>query len=585
MIFAYLLLVIIVVTFMIYRFYAGEIRQRSELLFRQATEDVALQIDGIFEEMDTLSTQLLSSETLQGIFLEASESDDELNYFDRHITEMRTAQDILWAFNSPKSRIYNISIFNDSDYLGLRFNPSVNRVKAVSALPAWDEISADEFYRILPPHMSYWDTINRKQVVSLYRPYVASDYGFSQLGTIEIEEDYAKIVKICENGVPETVGRIIILDHAGSLVYPAAEETLIGENLQDVLSSPDESIEIDGERYRMAQASLGWAPWEVVLLQEEEYFSDPLRQFIRNLILVISALTLLVFFVIILIVNAVTRPISKLVDEIDGYSLDQGEPRFHEYPVKEVSVIQSAFIRLISRLRESVDELMLAHETELNLRIMNLQAKINPHFLFNSLTAISSIGMEEGSDTVPVMCAQLSNLFRYTSSTTEKGATTLKDEVDNIELYMDFMKWRFEQDFQFSVETEGDLAQVPVPKLILQPLIENSFNHGFRQTLPPYRIDVTASAAAPDWSLTLRDNGGGFTDEKLSCLQKGIRTVDEIFSRGKDYQELKTNDQAILNIYIRLKLQYRGSLSMTIGNRPEGGALIRIDSSIGGGEL
>ena len=574
----YLFVVIVAVTYMIYNFYSGELMERSELFFQESSDDVAEKIDNMFDEMDTISTQLLSSENLQNMFFQANnEKYRNINYFEQDISRSKAAHDILWSINSPKFRIENISIFNNSSYIGLRFSPDRETIYNNYTQDIWNRENKKS-YGILKPHTSFWDFVNRELVVSLYRPYIATSFGFMNVGIIEIEESYRKISDICIHAIKDLGTEVIIYNSVNDQIYPQEQvsedfiETLMGKS-----RSENSVVTYKNSEYRVSYSNLEWADWTVAILQPEKYFIEPLKLFLNRLITVITVIALIILGLLILVVNTVTKPVYALIREIDCFELDNKIKKLNRYSVKEALHLQSAFIRLVNRLKESVDLLILANETELNLRIMNLQAKINPHFLFNSLTAISSVAMEEESIRVPVMCSQLSDLFRYTSRTENEQDTTLDDEIENIKLYMDFMQWRYEKDFNFEIKTDGDLKQHFVPKLILQPLVENSFTHGFKNSLPPYKIDVSVSSYETSWNFRFRDNGCGFSDEALEKIKNEIDIVDTIFKEQKNYKMLKANDKAIINIYIRLKLQYRTNIKMIISNNIKlGGAELEI---------
>lgn len=587
LIFLYQMILIVTATLMIYRFYSAELRQRSERSLSQASSGIASEIDDLFDAMDTLSTQLISSETLQELFYQAMEWEavSSSNYFDENIREQRIAHDILWAFNSPKAQIENINMFNARSYVGLRYSPTREKLEEIASDPRW-HIDAGVSYDVLPPHVSEWDAVNRKTVFSLFRRYVASDFGFLDLGIIEIEEDFQKIIDICTADVPVDGARILIYDSANRLIYPretdafARAVSVVGSSRNGL---PDTTMEIYEERYRLSEQELTWAPWHVVVLQSEKGFLQPLREFLLNLIVAMLLLSALLLGALVFIVSTVTKPISQLVGEIDGYDIGHGNPNFHQYNGKEVSAIQTSFEQLIRRLNDSAHQLVLAKETELNLRIMNLQAKIHPHFLFNALSAISSVAMEEDDMKVPVMCVQLADLFRYTSSDSQDENTTLADEIANIRLYMDFMKWRYDENFSYSLSEQGNLAGVKVPKLIFQPLVENSFAHGFQKSYPPFRIEGEVREQHGSWRIILSDNGGGFSTHALQRLRLATQQVDQIFASVGNYGELTAGDQAIANIYIRLKLIYRDALSISLGNTQDGGARVELTVEMGDG--
>lgn len=576
----YLLLVIILVTLLISATYMRDRRAQSELYVQQRINNAIELLDTVFYRMDTLATQLLASNTLQKMFFNANrESYADRNYFEHNLEQKKIAQDILWAFNSPNTQAQNVSIFSDSTYLGLRYTPTVSRTKEVSS---WDmyRVDEDQNFAILPPHQDYWGGIQEQKVFSLVRPFIGTNFGFIKLGTIEVMESASYLEEIFAITESETGLSFLVIDGEGNTIHATSErsrEDII--RLQEEQRTDTEQdivpIELSDGSYMLASGNLSSVGWNVFLIQPESLYNAPLRTLIFQLLALFLALTACIFIIMIIIVNRVTRPLEQLIDDIDSFSLYE-EPTIHECSLQEVSEIQQTFLRLVSRLRESADKLLIANETELNLRIMTLQAKINPHFLFNSLTAISAVASEEGAEKVPVMCRQLSELFRYTSSGNE-GETTLANEIDNVRTYMEFMTWRFEDFFSYSIDVRGDTSQIYVPKLILQPLVENAFTHGFKNAYPPYRIQITCNVASDGWYIRLEDNGAGFLPTVLSELNLLFQNIDQIIGNKLDYKELKAHDMALVNIYIRLRLQYKERFSLRITEaKPSRGSVVML---------
>ncbi len=581
----YLMIMFTTITVVAYGFYSEEIKDQSDKYFLEKINGTVEQLDNLIYRMDRVSSQLLASTTLQKMFFEASKAAyAEQNYFEHNIDDRKIAQDILWTFNSPKTSVENIHIYTNASYLGLRYNPSVAEVKAY-ALTNEVVYEAGRSYFLRGAHTDGMDQVNSLKVISLIRPFVATNYGFMDIGVIEVVEKYQDVIDACILGQNEQSLGMAVLDYNGQVIY-ASDEWIrtTSDEIFEVTRDNEQghllTLTMEAQDYRMAYRSLEEYPWYVVLLQSDEAFRQPFRSFMSQLLLGIGALSVLVFVAILLTVGSVTKPIQGLIGEIDGYNLRE-EPLMAHYQIKEVQTLQSAFIRLMKRLDDSVERLLVARETELNLRVMTLQSQINPHFLYNALNAISSVADDEGDEKVPLMCYQLSELFRYTSSDSE-ASTTLADEINHIQTYMDFAKWRYEEMFSYSLVCNGDMAKIKVPKLVLQPLVENAFTHAFKKIYPPYNLEISCHVNAKNWCFEVKDNGGGFEAKELKSLLMRMRHIDRILDEQLSYDMIKTDDKAILNIYIRLKLKYKHRLNISLGNRDEkSGAWFRIEVADG----
>ncbi len=577
LIFVYLSIVILWITIGVYQYYSKEIHKQSERYFIEKIDNYVEQVDNVLLMMDTVSAQLLSSNTLQAMFFEANKSTyRKKNYFEHNLEEKKIAQDILWGYNSPYSLVDNVNIYGASSYIGLRYSPSVEKIQSFRQFYTMG-MKMDEVKYVYRREGDPLDEVNQNPVISLIRPFIATNYGFVDIGKIEVQKNFSRIEAISYNE-PSSGFKTIIIDDEGGLIYSDFEQrdTLKGSEIMRKIKENAKNslfdLEVEQMQYSVAYSVIDRVGWNIILLQPKVIFLEPIHQMLQRLIGIILVITLIVFVILAIIAEGITRPLNCLVHTIDHLDLNS-IPRENRFKVVELERIQRAFIRLTTRLNDSAKQLVIANETELELRVMAMQAQINPHFLYNALTAISSVASDENNEKVPIMCYQLSEIFRYTS--TSSKTTTLQDEIQNIRNYMEFAKWRYEDNFSFSISETGALQNVELPRLILQPFVENCFSHGFQHVYPIYKIKVEVVVNKNGWSFTLCDNGSGFEKKVLEGLRVELKKIDMIFEKNNQYERLEANGKAILNVYIRLKLIYKSNIQFVIENAKQG-AIVQI---------
>lgn len=194
---------------------------------------------------------------------------------------------------------------------------------------------------------------------------------------------------------------------------------------------------------------------------------------------------------------------------------------------------------------------------------------MNPHFLYNTLAVIGSAGEEGGCENVSDMCLKLSDMLRYVTEY-ETVTVPLKDEIEHTKNYLSLMKSRYEDYFSYTIDVEKDLLNMPVPKLFIQPLAENCFKHGFKEKAPPWNISIKMRGVESVWTLEIKDNGTGISDEKIESISAQI---------SKAISEKKFNDTAglgIANTIIRLKMTHNEKIDYSITN--DNGMKIKIVS-------
>jgi LytS/YehU family sensor histidine kinase len=153
------------------------------------------------------------------------------------------------------------------------------------------------------------------------------------------------------------------------------------------------------------------------------------------------------------------------------------------------------------------------------LRLSLLKSQLQPHFLFNTLHAVSAMMHVDvnGADT---MISRLSQLLRMTLTNIGKDESTLAEELDFIRTYLDIERVRFGEKLEARIDAPAGTLDALVPTMVLQPLVENCIRHGISSRMPDGRIDIQARVAEDRLTLIVRDNGVGLSE--ATPLREGL---------------------------------------------------------------
>lgn len=209
----------------------------------------------------------------------------------------------------------------------------------------------------------------------------------------------------------------------------------------------------------------------------------------------------------------------------------------------------AAYIKAIEERQDRVQ--LLQKQAELDA----LQSQINPHFLYNTLDTIRGQALEEGCQIAPDMIEALSTLLRYTISHRD-DMVPLRQELRSIENYMKIQKFRFSNRFSYVTKIEddmNDLLALRIPKLTLQPLIENAIFHGIESLLSGGLIQVEIYTTQSRLVINVTDNGVGMDEEQLQRLREKLASssftpLAEASPRGSGL--------AITNVNARIQLLF-----------------------------
>ena len=190
--------------------------------------------------------------------------------------------------------------------------------------------------------------------------------------------------------------------------------------------------------------------------------------------------------------------------------------------------------------------------------IQNLQNQMNPHFLYNILENIRSESLLSGLESVASMAELLGDFYRYTISQ-EDNFVSLKEELDNAEVYFQIQRFRFSKKLELEVKVQEDLLSLKVPRILLQPILENSIVHGFEERETAGKVEISISRSNQHVYIRVSDNGIGIEEKKLKQLNEDLRNIRRGFQGGvvgKTGIDKTGMGVSLLNIQERIHLLY-----------------------------
>ena len=236
---------------------------------------------------------------------------------------------------------------------------------------------------------------------------------------------------------------------------------------------------------------------------------------------------------------------------------------------RETYELEQVFNHLMLRLRDSMTNELALREGALHAQLSALQTQINPHFIYNTLNIISAKSMESGNYEVIEICDQFAQILRYSTDTRSRTAT-MAEEIENVRSYLMLAKARYENNLEFTIDVPENLSSITVPKLTLQPLVENALTHGFNGQNELRRLAVTGRIENGQLILTIRDNGTGFSEEMLQSLNALIQEIE----KGRTTHEAASGHIGLVNTCLRLHYYSHGQMHISIRN--DGGAVISV---------
>lgn len=268
--------------------------------------------------------------------------------------------------------------------------------------------------------------------------------------------------------------------------------------------------------------------------------------------------------------KAISRPIRDLSEEMKTITLNEYSGSTLESREDEIGILQDSFNHMITRNKELIAQQYQAKLEKRNAQLRALQAQINPHFMYNTLQVIGGMALEKDAPEVYSVTLALSDILRY-SLNFSKEMVCLEEEVEYLKSYVMIQNERFGGKVQLKLELEPNTLKCLIPKLILQPLAENSFEHGLLNKAGDWLLTVESHITPEgDLLICIKDNGIGFDSERLAQIREKIE-LDTVKALNSG------SHIGLANVHARIKLRSaKEGHGVSIDSSPETGTTVSV---------
>jgi two-component system sensor histidine kinase YesM len=371
-----------------------------------------------------------------------------------------------------------------------------------------------------------------------------------------------------QKGIP---GTFMVLGNDGNVLVNSDPELTLqnsGLNLSmhqklknEKKQSGNFEIDIGGERYFAIYAISSNTLWNYVLLVPSMEIYGQIYDMKKYFILVMSAIMLLMIPVCFFITGFLYKPLEKLVLAMQEMEKGNLAIKIDDRRRDEYQKVYNGFNEMTRKLTSLLTDLSNEKVANKQLEINLLQAQINPHFLYNTLDSIYSIAILHKVDTISRMVAALSKFFRVSLSG-GKTDVLLSDCLDIVKSYLTIQNIRFDNKIKYTVSIADEYMQITVPKLLLQPIVENSVFHGIEQKKGYCHLDISCLPlpGRSDLQIFVKDDGIGIPENKLNLIRQSMSddTADAVDADGGG------ENYALKNLNRQLMMKYGKKYGLSI---------------------
>lgn len=276
--------------------------------------------------------------------------------------------------------------------------------------------------------------------------------------------------------------------------------------------------------------------------------------------------------VIILVSDIVSKPLHNLSVAMEKFKQGDFSQKVEVMTMDEVGEASVCFNNMVDDIRELINKnyVMALKERESELDV--LQAQINPHFLYNTLDTLYWKAVEAGDEEIAEDIISLSQLFRLVLNRGE-GIVAVRSEAELLERYLHIQKMRFGKRLEYEVRFRESMMEEKIPKLILQPFVENAIIHGFEKGEKNFCLSVLGEKTDNRMVFFIRDTGIGMSREQLEAIWQE--------KDSKQYSGQRIGKYAIRNVKERLDIIYHESYELNIESKEGQGTTVKLSIPCG----
>lgn len=401
--------------------------------------------------------------------------------------------------------------------------------------------------RYIRDEKQYW-AVDKNHIVLMKKLYAFPTQ--SLLGYIALDVNAKSLYDIIADIDLTKSGRIFLVNEEGRILATESE-TLSGELLDEpyrnFLGENEafyNNVRVGNTYYSVYNSGAISNGWYMVLAIPRDYYMRDITK-LKNVIIPITLMTaFLTALLSILVSRGITRPIRFLSRAMENFGQGNFDINCQVDSEDEIGRLSHTFNQMVMDMNSLVNTVYEQKVMKQEAQMKSLQMQINPHFLYNTLDTINWMARIRHVDEIGDMVAALSNMMRY--SLEKKSFVRLGEEVKSLKDYIAIQNYRYRDKMMAEIEIDESLMSLYIPRLLIQPILENAIVHGIEEKLDKGHILVAARREDEDLYIQIMDDGVGMTEETMSHILR------------EDYSMKKSGHTSIgvVNVNRRIQMIY-----------------------------
>lgn len=516
--------IILLVSILSYSYSMQDFEELSIHYTESLIAEINASVDSYIDNVKSMSSVICNNKDVQelmSIYDQAKGAPLSKEAAQRAAELREIASDHLFIVANTRSEITNVAII--SKYHDVLLSHRGKQVNPYAQYNLTDWFLKPLYYKedivVSPSHVQNLVNGEYDWVISISRAVLDPETG-EVTGVMVIDLNFNAIKSICETVQLGKSGYIYLIDDSENIIYHPQQQLIYAgikvDPSAEILEMKDSYLRT-GENKIYTKNTSSLTEWTAVgVINAGELLRDRTR--IINFYFTLSGLCLVFAAVAALAISSsITRPLKKL--ESTMHHVEEGDLSIQAetHINNEIGHLGKTFNTMIAKIKALMDTAVSNEEAKRKSEINALTAQINPHFLYNTLDSIIWMSAGGKNEEVTEMTAALAKLFR-TSISQGENYVPLRNEMENIKSYLTIQRMRYGDKLSFILDVDACYLEYMVPKLILQPIVENALYHGIKLSPKCGTIRISARLQQEMLILTIRDDGIGMTEEQLAQI-------------------------------------------------------------------
>lgn len=565
----FLLVGILAVT--IYTFTSSSIRKQNDFSLKQGFDQGNSYLTYKFGSIDSSSDMIIYNATINAILNQPVEDYPIMNQIADSKTILRHLKNLEENDDIKRARIYV-----PDDLLYSDNGSNIRSFSQAKTASWWEPLFKDKGVHLFVGNDSLEDSSNSKQYISLIRA-MYQQANHSELAFIlrlDIPLNTVKEILTSSRYTSDSI--TLLIDKNGNIIANSSNGisnlpflTESGKLLLPKTASEElVMVQDSGEKYMLLHSPIPKTGFQMVTFVPYASFNLAITSLIRTIVCV-SLLVLLLAFAL---SKPIANTITKRIDALCEYMQQTNNGILQEVPdviyKDEIGVLYENYNYMIGRIRNLMSENYRIGRDLKSAEYKALQSQINPHFLYNTLDMISWLSYQNKSEEIGSVVHSLANFYKL-SLNKGNDIVPINDEINHVSNYIKIQDLRFSGNIQFVIQIPPVILQFSIPKITLQPIVENAMFHGILEK-PSRSGTITLHGKLMDETilLTIEDDGIGIPSEQLNSLL--------LVSDSEQYSEDGGSHYGLKNINKRIKLRYGEEYGLSFEGTLGKGTMVHV---------